>query len=80
MRKTLLLLALGAFLSATSIANACDGTKTAANSKTHSSCCMKGKKAKACMTKNGKDCTKDPNCTKDMKASKTTPKKDAGKS
>jgi hypothetical protein len=79
MRKTLLLLALGAFLSASSIANACDGNKTATNSKSQH-CCTKGKHAKACMTKAGKDCTKDPNCVKDMKASKTTPKKDEGKS
>lgn len=72
MRKTILLLALGMFLGASVTANACDKDKASAkSSKTHA-CCMKGKAAKSCMTKEGKDCTKDPNCVKDMKASKTS--------
>ena len=69
MRKTLLLLALGAFLSVSVTANACDKDKASASGKSHS-CCMKGAKPKSCMTKAGKDCTKDPSCMKDMKASK----------
>ena len=47
------------------------------------SCCTKGKHAKVCMTKEGKDCTKDAKCMKAMKTSKTSKtaiKKDATKS
>ena len=82
MRKTILFLALGMFLSASVTANACDKDKVSATGKSHS-CCMKGNKAKACMTKADKDCSKDPKCLKDMKASKTSkiaPKKAAEKS
>jgi hypothetical protein len=71
MRKIILLLALGMFLSASVTANACDKDKVSKSGKSHS-CCMKGSKAKACMTKAGKDCSKDPNCVKDMKATKTS--------
>ena len=77
MRKTLVLLALGAFLSASSIASACDGDKVAAKSK--HDCCMKGSKAKTTIMKASKDCSKDPKCMQDIKASKTTPKKDQKK-
>ena len=70
MRKTLLLLALGSFLSASVTANACDKDKASTSGKSHSCCTTKASMAKDCMTKNGKDCSKDPNCTKDMKASK----------
>jgi len=80
MRKTVLLLALGMFLGASVNANACDKDKASLKSGKSNSCCMKGSKAKACMTKDGKDCSKDPNCVKDMKAAKTVSKKDAGKS
>ena len=80
MRNIILLLALGMFLSVSVTANACDKDKASLKSGKSSSCCMKGTKAKACMTKDGKDCTKDPNCVKDMKATKTVNKKDAGKS
>ena len=72
MRKTILFLALGMFLSASVTANACDKDKASTTTGKSHSCCTKGSKAKSCMTKAGKDCTKDPNCVKDMKASKTS--------
>ncbi len=72
MRKTILLLALGMFLSASVTANACDKDKASLKSGKSHACCMKGTKAKSCMTKDGKDCTKDPSCMKDMKASKNS--------
>ncbi len=75
MRKTILLLALGMFLSASVTANACDKDKASGTSSKSSACCSKGKHAKVCMTKEGKDCTKDPSCMKDMKASKTSVRK-----
>ena len=78
MHKSILLLALGVFLSASVTANACDKDKASAGS-----CCTKGKHAKVCMTKEGKDCTKDAKCMKAMKTSKTSKtaiKKDATKS
>ncbi len=68
MRKTILFLALGLFLSASVTANACDKDKASKMGKGHS-CCTKG--AKAAM-KDGKDCSKDPKCVKDMKASKSS--------
>ena len=45
MRKTILLLALGMFLSASVTANACDKDKAAVKGTKSSSCCMKGVKA-----------------------------------
>ncbi|MDP4229136.1 MAG: hypothetical protein Q8916_01875 [Bacteroidota bacterium] len=83
MRKTILLLALGMFLSTSVTANACDKEKASMKSSKAHGCCMKGKAMKDCMTKDGKDCSKDPNCVKDMKASKTSKtslKKTEGKS
>ncbi|MEI8135050.1 MAG: hypothetical protein WCH46_08275 [bacterium] len=74
MRKTLLLLALGAFFSVSTAANACDGEKTAAKGK-GGDCCMKGKKAMS-----AKECAKDPKCMKAMKNTKTAAKKETTKS
>ena len=75
MRKTIVLLALGLFLSASVAANACDKDKACSmkSSKVKSACCMKGAKATKtadCTMKDAKDCTKDPKCVKEMKASK----------
>jgi hypothetical protein len=78
MRKLTLLLALGLFLSASVSANACDKDKVSKTGKTHS-CCMKGTKAKECMKEASKDCSKDPQCIKDMKAMKHKVKKDVTK-
>ena len=73
MRKTILFIALGMFLSVSISANACDKDKASTKSGKSHSCCSKGAKAtKACTMKDGKDCSKDPNCVKDMKASKST--------
>lgn len=72
MRKTILFLALGMFLSASVTANACDKDKASTKSGKSHSCCTKGAKTKACTMKDGKDCSKDPNCVKDMKASKSS--------
>lgn len=82
MRKTILLLALGMFLSVSVTANACDKDKALKASKT-SSCCMKGVKATkaGCTEAEVKACAKKGiDCTKDMKASKNVVKKDAKKS
>ncbi len=69
MHKTILFLALGLFLSASVTANACDKDKASSKMGKGHSCCTKG--AKAAM-KDGKECSKDPKCVKDMKASKST--------
>lgn len=82
MRKTILLLALGMFLSASVTANACDKDKAAVKA-AKSSCCMKGAKAMkaGCTEADMKACAKKGiDCTKEMKASKTAVKKEVKKS
>ncbi|MFI5263235.1 MAG: hypothetical protein ACHQM6_01830 [Candidatus Kapaibacterium sp.] len=61
MRKTILLLALGMFLSASVTANACNHDKACAKA-TKGAVCTKAAKAKASLTKDGKNCTVNSNC------------------
>ncbi|MBS1904620.1 MAG: hypothetical protein JSS75_13005 [Bacteroidetes bacterium] len=81
MRKVLMLIALGSFMATAVTSYACDGDKACAmkGKKASSSCCAaKGTKAAAtkadpnCKVKNGKDCSKDPNCVKEMAGKKST--------
>ena len=59
MRKTILFLALGMFLSASVTANACDGGKVCSkSSKAHAS----HVKASKSLASGANQCTKDPNC------------------
>lgn len=82
MRKILMFIALGAFMSTAVSSYACDGDKACAmktSKKAKADCCahMKATKTAAnttdpkCTVKNGKDCTKDPNCVKEMSSKKS---------
>jgi len=61
MRKLILFLALGMFLSVTVTANACDHDKACAKA-TKGAVCTKTGKAKASLMKDGKNCTVNSNC------------------
>ncbi len=83
MRKVLMFMALASFLTASvTTSKACGDDKACAakGKKASMSCCTKGAKASTavkgtmdpnCKVKNGKDCSKDPNCVKEMSSKKS---------
>jgi hypothetical protein len=79
MRNVLMLLVFGSLMATAVTGYACDGDKACAmKGKAVKECCAtKATKTTTattdpkCTTKNGKDCSKDPNCVKEMKSNKS---------